>query len=457
MAYPWIAMKVNEKNSSKVIDGYEKKLKDYSKEKKKQMLQEAANYNQKIADSNVIMTDPFDEEAQRVTIKEYDQKLNIDGSGMMGYLDIDKIDVHLPICHRVSQKVLEKNVGHLPETSLPVEGKSVHCVLSAHTGMSEARLFSDLDKMETGDYFQICVLDTKLTYRVFKTEIVKPEEITSLGVEKGKNQCTLVTCTPYGINTHRLLVHGTQVKKMGKSEEKVNKKWNHKIIRIIAILCIIAGAITCVYPYLCRQIQKNTTGKRIDEFELIAENENLRYLRREMEAYNKRIYLEGQSGLKDAWSYQTSSFRLKDWGVDCDVAGYLEIPSIKICLPIYLGANKENMKKGVAHLSQTSLPIGGENTNCVIAGHRGYAKAEMFRNLDRLKAKDEIYITNFWETRCYEVWEKKVILPDDTDKILIQDGKDLLTLITCHPYRHNYQRLVVYCKCKDKGRDDQYK
>ena len=104
------------------------------------------------------------------------------------------------------------------------------------------------------------------------------------------------------------------------------------------------------------------------------------------------------------------------------------------------------MAKGAAHLSQTSLPIGGDSTNCVLAAHRGYAKAEMFRYLDRLKYGDKIYFTNLWETRCYRVKEVKIILPDETDQILIQKGRDMITLITCNPYRHNYQRMVVYCE-----------
>lgn len=449
MAYPWISARLNQKNASKIIDGYEKGLKDCSEEKKKEMLEAARKYNRKILDSNVIMTDPFDEEAQRVTTREYEQMLDVDGSGMMGYLEIDKINVHLPIRHGVSQKVLEENVGHLQETSLPINGRGVHSVLSAHTGITKAKLFSDLDKIQVGDSFQLQVLGERLTYKVFNIEIVEPEEVSSLAIDKNKNLCTLITCTPYGINTHRLLVHGMKVKNKQEKETKKRKKAYRKILIIIAFASLVGGISICLYPYGCRKKQKREVEQRIREYDRMAADTNLDTLREMMEQYNRRLYEEGQSGLKDAWSYQKSSFNLRDWGLQSNMIGYLEIPGIKVILPIYLGANKENMIHGAAHLSQTSLPIGGNNTNCVIAAHRGYAKAAMFRDLDKLKPGEKIYVTNLWETRCYEVKKKKIIMPDETDQILIQEGKDMMTLITCHPYRHNYQRLLVYCEWKE--------
>lgn len=449
MAYPWISSKVNQKNASKIIDGYEKRLKDCSKEKKKEMLEAAGKYNHKILDSDVIMTDPFDEEAQRLTTREYEQMLDVDGSGIMGYLDIDKINVHLPIRHGISQKVLKDSVGHLQETSLPIKGRGVHSVLSAHTGMTEAKLFSNLDKIQVGDFFQIHVLGERLDYKVFNIEIVEPEEVSSLAIDKDKNLCTLITCTPYGINTHRLLVHGMKVKNKQEKEIKKRKQPFRKILIITAFICIIGGIFTCLYPYGCRKRQKREVEQKIREYDRMSADTNLDSLRKMMEQYNRRLYEEGQSGLKDAWSYQKSSFDLQAWGLQSNMIGYLEIPEIKVILPIYLGANKENMIHGAAHLSQTSLPIGGDNTNCVIAGHRGYAKAAMFRDLDKLKPGEKIYVTNLWETRCYEVKKKKIIMPDETDPILIQKGRDMVTLITCHPYRHNYQRLLVYCECKE--------
>ena len=450
MAYPWISMKLNQKNASHVIDGYEKKIRDCSEEKKKQILKAARIYNQKILNSNVIMTDPFDEKVQKITTEEYEEVLNVDGSGMIGYLNIDKINVSLPVYHGVSQRVLEKNVGHLKETSFPIKGQDIHSVLSAHTGMANARLFSDLDKLKTGDCFQVRILDECLTYKIYKMEVVLPEEVSSLGIRKGKNICTLITCTPYGVNTHRLLVHGEMIKTDKRMKKEKQKFTVNKKLRFVSMLIIVVGIVICIYPYACRRKFVWDSEKRINEFCKLKKykDTDLKELRLKMKAYNRHLFQEGQCGLKDAWSYEQNKWDLEKYGLKRDLIGYIEIPEIKVKLPVYLGANKENMKKGAAHLSQTSLPIGGKNTNCVIAAHRGYAKAAMFRDLNWLKKGDQIYITNLWDTRCYEVCETKVILPDEVEQVIIQEGKDLVTLITCHPFRHNYQRLVVYCEYK---------
>ena len=166
-----------------------------------------------------------------------------------------------------------------------------------------------------------------------------------------------------------------------------------------------------------------------------------------MQEYNREIYANGQSGLTDAWAYQQPSFSLTDYGVESNTIGVINIPAMNVELPIYLGATSENMAKGAVHLSQTSLPIGGENTNCVIAAHRGWYGAPYFRYIDILKIGDEVRITNLWETLVYRVSEVKIIDPDDIDEILIQPGRELLTLVTCHPYASGgLYRYVVYCE-----------
>ena len=166
-----------------------------------------------------------------------------------------------------------------------------------------------------------------------------------------------------------------------------------------------------------------------------------------MQAYNERIFAEGQSGLVDAWAYTEPSFDLSEYGLENDVIGVLSIPSINLEMPIYLGATYEHMASGAAHLSQTSLPIGGVNTNCVIAGHRGWSGAPYFLNMDKVEVGDTVTVTNLWETLTYKVCETRVIEPNDIDAVLIQPGRDMLTLITCHPYASGGRyRLVVYCE-----------
>lgn len=144
-------------------------------------------------------------------VEGYEQTLDITGTGIMGYITIEKIGVELPIYHGTSAGVLQVAVGHLEGTSLPVGGESTHAVLSAHRGLPSAKLFTDLDKMEQGDTFTITVLDRVLTYEVDQILIVEPDEVEALYVEEGKDYCTLVTCTPYGVNSHRMLVRGHRV------------------------------------------------------------------------------------------------------------------------------------------------------------------------------------------------------------------------------------------------------
>ncbi len=167
----------------------------------------------------------------------------------------------------------------------------------------------------------------------------------------------------------------------------------------------------------------------------------------DMNAYNQRLYEQKQSGLTCEEDYQKPSFILSEYGLDSEVFGVIRIPAMELSMPIYLGATKQHMADGAAHMSQTSLPIGGNNTNCVISGHRGYNGASYFRFIEKLQVGDSVYITNLWEELTYRVTEIKIIEPNETDNILIQDGRDLLTLVTCHPYASGgRQRYLVYCE-----------
>ena len=166
----------------------------------------------------------------------------------------------------------------------------------------------------------------------------------------------------------------------------------------------------------------------------------------DMLAYNRQILVEKQEGLCDPWSYQQPSFTLGEYGLEDEVFGVISIPAIDLEMPLYLGATSSHLAKGAAHLSQTSLPIGGMNTNCVIAGHRGFNGAIYFRNVPELKIGDEVIITNLWETMTYTVTETQIILPNEVDQILIQEGRDMITLLTCHPYASGgIQRFLVFC------------
>lgn len=223
-----------------------------------------------------------------------------------------------------------------------------------------------------------------------------------------------------------------------------------KLIRIIAIILFIVGLGFFAYPIVLREAFDIQVIKEIYQFEQLktTNDDNLLYteLRRAMFEYNEKLYLSGQSGLIDQLSYEKPDFLLSDYGIDSDILGYITIPAIDIKLPIYNGASKENMAKGAAYLAHTSLPVGGENTNCVIAAHTRYKSIYMFKRITELNVGDKIYITNFWETLVYQVVETKVIDPNDSQNIYIKANRSLITLSTCHPYPDNYQRYLVYAE-----------
>ena len=232
-----------------------------------------------------------------------------------------------------------------------------------------------------------------------------------------------------------------------------------KLIRIIAVILLIVGIGFFTYPIALKVAFYMQANNAIDQFEQLKTDEfqtdntapndgNLPYaeLRKAMFDYNEKLYLSGQSGLIDQLSYEKPDFLLSDYGIDSDILGYITIPSIEVKLPIYNGASMENMAKGAAYLANTSLPVGGDNTNCVIAAHTRYKGIHMFKRITELEIGDEIYITNLWETLVYKVVETKVIDPKDSQNIYIQTGRSLVTLSTCHPYPYNYQRYLVYAE-----------
>ena len=223
-----------------------------------------------------------------------------------------------------------------------------------------------------------------------------------------------------------------------------------KLVRIIAIILLIVGIGFFTYPIVLREAFDIQANKAIDQFDQLktTNDDNLLYaeLRRAMFEYNEKLYLSGQSGLIDQLSYEKPDFLLSDYGIDSDILGYITIPAIDIKLPIYNGASTENMAKGAAYLAHTSLPVGGENTNCVIAAHTRYKSIYMFKRITELNVGDKIYITNFWETLVYQVVETKVIDPNDSQNIYIKANRSLITLSTCHPYPDNYQRYLVYAE-----------
>ena len=209
LLYPTVSNYLYEKNSARVITSYDEKAVEYSEKEQKQMLEDARAYNEEMLE-NVELLDPFSTEKKEVN-QRYQSLLNVDGSGMMGYITIPKINVELPVYHGTSESVLQAGVGHMEGTSLPVGGESTHAVLTGHRGLPSKLLFTDLDEMEVRDIFYIKVLGETFAYQVDQILTVLPSETDALRIEQGKDYVTLVTCTPYAVNTHRLLVRGHRV------------------------------------------------------------------------------------------------------------------------------------------------------------------------------------------------------------------------------------------------------
>ena len=204
LLYPAFSNYWNAKTQSRAIVNYESVLEYLEPEDYSAVFQAAYDYNEALRDVEVPLRD-FNQ------VPGYYEALKIEGTSIIGYVKIDKIGVELPIYHGTSDEVLNIGIGHLEGSSLPVGGESTHSVMSAHRGLSSAKLFTDLDRLEFGDTFQIRVLDQVLTYQVDQVKVIMPKETTDLQIVEGKDYCTLFTCTPYGINTHRLLVRGVRI------------------------------------------------------------------------------------------------------------------------------------------------------------------------------------------------------------------------------------------------------
>ena len=205
LLYPTVSDYWNSLHASQAVASYDQAVKSMDEGKYDELLQRAGQYNRDLFLRGTLFA-LTDEERE-----DYNSQLDIDGSGVMGYIEIPTIKVSLPIYHGTSDDVLQVAVGHLEWSSLPVGGESTHCVLSGHRGLPSAKLFTNLDQLAEGDLFVIRTLDEVLTYEVDRILIVLPSEVQALAAEEGKDLCTLVTCTPYGVNSHRMLVRGHRV------------------------------------------------------------------------------------------------------------------------------------------------------------------------------------------------------------------------------------------------------
>lgn len=250
--YPTISNYLYQKNSTRAITERTEKISSISPERIAEEKEAISRYNKSLFENAVVLTDPFDPDAYPITDGEYTELLAFDE--VMASIEIPAIDVYLPIYHGTKEETLLKGVGHLENTSLPMGGESTHAVLSAHCGLPSARLFTDLNMLREGNIFRIHVLDETLTYQVYEIETVEPDDSSSLFIQEGEDLVTLITCTPYGKNTHRLLVHGRRIEEKEDApieEPKIEKEmtWEDYTklaalgITVVFVILLVSSAV----------------------------------------------------------------------------------------------------------------------------------------------------------------------------------------------------------------------
>lgn len=248
LLYPFISNRISVGHYQKVIQTYDKKVSEETRDANNKLLMDAREYNRSLSFGEVV--DVF----QNPEVKNSDRYLsilNINNNGMMGYISIPKIDVRIPIYHGTTSDVLQKGVGHLEGSSFPVGGESTHAILSAHRGLPSSKLFTDLDQLKKGDIFYIYILDQVLAYQVDQVLVTEPSETDALRIVDGKDYITLVTCTPYAINTHRLLVRGERIEYNEQVEKDIEVDYALSTADIILYISLVIALLLIVVAIIC--------------------------------------------------------------------------------------------------------------------------------------------------------------------------------------------------------------
>ena len=264
--YPLVSNYVNQKYASEIQTAYQEIIRQTDDSVLQEAKQRAVTYNLAITPGTA---DAYSEEALESAAEDYDSQLDIAGSGIMGYVEIPKIQVNLPIYHGTDAEVLDRGVGHLLGSSLPVGGENTHTILSGHSGMASQKMFTDLEQLTQGDVFYLNVLNETLAYQVTEINTVLPYETDLLGIVPGEDLCTLVTCTPYGVNTHRLLVRGSRIpyeeaavlEEETASAEPVASTWEAKYLQGLLLGCTAAVGVSAIV-FLVVRIKKHPQRRK---------------------------------------------------------------------------------------------------------------------------------------------------------------------------------------------------
>ncbi len=258
--YPFISNAINTKKQNQVIDNYDNLVRKKDTKYIEDELAKAHRYNDLVATSGSFSSYIMENDA------DYNSVLNIGGDGVMGYVTIPRINVQIPIYHDTKESTLQVAAGHLKGSSLPVGGKSTHCVIAAHRGLPSANLFTNLDELKKGDLFWVSVLGKKITYEVDEISIVSPGDLDKLQIVEEQDYCTLMTCTPYGINTHRLLVRGKRIIEYDGNYE-MDKTYMSDRVKLTTFIIAPFVIVMLIGMLVMKRMRKKKKGKRVENNE----------------------------------------------------------------------------------------------------------------------------------------------------------------------------------------------
>ena len=289
LVYPSFADYWNSFHQTRAVMSYAENVSGMNADEYEKILDSARSYNEELAERGISWS-MSDEQKEK-----YWKELNVGHDGVMGYIRIQKIDVMLPIYHGTDDEILRTSIGHLEESSLPVGGSASHCMLSGHRGLPSARLFTDLDKLKEGDVFTMTILNETLTYEVDHIWIVEPSDMSHLTIEEGKDYCTLITCTPYGVNSHRLLVRGHRVENLNGDALVVADAIQIRPVYIAPFLSIPILVIMLLYVLF------ETSLKRRKQRDLKEEYLEEKGVQEEIEIEDQDIIIEAVKRFRGTW------------------------------------------------------------------------------------------------------------------------------------------------------------
>ena len=441
-------------------------------------------------------------ESPETDILPYKQQMIYRGIQQMAWIDIPKIQVALPIYHGTDTDALAAGAGHLEGSSLPLGGDSTHSVITGHSGMQGERMFDEIRRLQVGDTFVIHSLGEPYAYRIYDIETVWPEEMDSLKIQSGRDLCTLITCTPYGINDHRLLVHAERCEYLPEMEPALPPEityWNTRsaiffaaamfvalflvalIWRarrnkkeelleageigrslgtnaegepakrkrasrlVLPIVLVAAGILILFSSVIIDWVQTFQASSEIDE--MAASAAVMDEAEKERLLYQAKVYNAVLAG--DTVEYSKMDEALLPYDKQLSYKGsdkmaWIDIPKTNTKLPIYHGTDENTLMAGAGHIEHTSLPVGGESTHTVVSAHSGMALTRMFDELNRLAPGDTFIIWTLGDPYAYRIESIETVLPEQYDSIKITHDQDKATLVTCTPYGINDHRLLVH-------------